>query len=124
MKLCFDSRLNEWKASRRRTKDSSGEGLHASLDVDNEAKKMERKPTSPDSRRQDSSFRTDQPSRKEVDGSMSKNAQSMKKTNMNNSTSSADANGHNRSSRNATDDDPRTVGRQTNRTLPGVCSFG
>lgn len=104
--------------------------MHASPDVDNEHKKMERKPTSPDSRRLDSSYRTDQPSRKEADGGMSKNAQSMKKSNMNNSiSSSADANGHNlsssrSSSRNAPDDDPRTVGRQTNRTLPGACSFG
>lgn len=123
--------LNELKASRRRTKDSPGEGSHASLEVDNEAKKIERKPMSPDNnRRQDSSYCTDQLSRKEVDGGMAKSAQSVKKTNMNNSTSSsADANGHNLlttrpSSKNATDDDPRMAGRQTNRTLPGLCSFG
>ncbi|KAH6774009.1 hypothetical protein C2S52_003056 [Perilla frutescens var. hirtella] len=113
-------------ASRRRTKDSSGEGSYASLEVDNEAKKMERKPNSPDNRRQDSSYSVDQLSRKEADGGQVRSVQSMKKTHMNNSlSSSADANGHNisssrPSSRNASDDDPRMVGRQMNRTLPGL----
>lgn len=118
------------KASRRRTKDFSGEGSHASLEVDNEAKKMERKPYSPDNRRQDSGYSVDLLSRKEADGGLVKSVQSMKKTNASSSlSSSSDANGHNLSSnrpssRNASDDDPRMVGRQINRTLPGLCSHG
>ncbi|KAI3453301.1 hypothetical protein Pfo_009964 [Paulownia fortunei] len=113
-------------ASRRRTKDFSGEGSHGSLEVDNEAKKMERKPSSPDNRRRDSAYSVDLLSRREADGSLIKSVQSTKKTNVSSSLSSSnDANGHNLSSsrpssRNASDDDPRVVGRLTNRTLPGL----
>lgn len=116
--------LIELKASRRRAKDFSGEGSHASLEVDNDAKKTETKPYSPDNRRQDSGYGVDLLSRKEADGGLVKNVQSTKKTNAGSSFSSAgEANGHNVSSRNASDDDPRAVGRHTNRTLPGLYSF-
>ncbi|KAL8520577.1 hypothetical protein ACS0TY_011204 [Phlomoides rotata] len=113
-------------ASRRRTKDCSVESSHASLEVDNDTKRMERKPCSPDNRRQDSGYSVDLLSRKEADGGLVKNVQSTKKTNAGNSFSSfGEANGHNISSshlstRNASEDDPRVVGRQTNRTLPGL----
>ncbi|KAL2233146.1 uncharacterized protein LOC105156064 isoform X1 [Sesamum indicum] len=113
-------------ASRRRTKDFSGEGSHGSLEADNEAKKMERKPSSPDNRRRDSGCPADLLSRKEADGGPVKSVQSMKKTNVSGSLSSpSDSNGHNllssrSSSRNASDDDPRMVSRLTNRTLPGL----
>ncbi|KAL0409188.1 UNVERIFIED_CONTAM: hypothetical protein Sradi_1853200 [Sesamum radiatum] len=113
-------------ASRRRTKDFPGEGSHGSLEADNEVKKMERKPSSPDNMRRDSGCPTDLLSRKEADGGPVKSVQSMKKTNVSSSLSSpSDSNGHNllssrSSSRNASDDDPRMVGRLTNRTLPGL----
>ncbi|KAL1568809.1 hypothetical protein AAHA92_00371 [Salvia divinorum] len=87
---------------------------------------MERKRTSPDTMRQDSSYSVDQLLSKEADGGLVKSVQSMKKTNMNSSISlSVDANGNNissnhPSSRSAADDDPRMVGRQTNPTLPGL----
>ncbi|KAL0446554.1 UNVERIFIED_CONTAM: hypothetical protein Slati_1783300 [Sesamum latifolium] len=72
-------------ASRRRTKDFSGEGSHGSLEADNEAKKMERKLSSPDNRRRDSGCPTDLLSRKEADGGPVKSVQSMKKTNVSSS---------------------------------------
>ncbi|GFP92529.1 hypothetical protein PHJA_001397100 [Phtheirospermum japonicum] len=113
-------------SSRRRTKDFSGEGSHASVEVDNGAKKMEKKPTSPNGRRRDSGYGADPLSRREADGGRAKSVQSMKKTNMGSSVSSSpDASGHNLScnrpsSRPVSDDDPRMVGRLTNRTLPGL----
>ncbi|KAK6146526.1 hypothetical protein DH2020_020395 [Rehmannia glutinosa] len=113
-------------APRRRNKDFAGEGSHGYLEVDNDAKKTERKPSSPDNRRRDSGYSVDLPSRRESDGGPVKSVHSMKKTNMSGSlSSSGDANGHNLSSsrpssRNASDDDPRMVGRLSNRTLPGL----
>ncbi|PIN24192.1 hypothetical protein CDL12_03078 [Handroanthus impetiginosus] len=111
-------------ASKRKTKDFSGEGLHGSLDVDSEPKKMERKP-SPDNRRRDSGCSMDLLSKREADGGPVKSVQSIKKNVSSSLSSSTDANGHNLSSsrpssRNGSDDDPRMVGRQTNRTLPGL----
>lgn len=127
MKRASSGGKDQGMVSRRRTKDGSGEGSHTSLEVDNEAKKMERKPNSPDNRRQDSSYNVDQLSKREADGGgLVKSVQSSKKTHMNNSlSSSTDANGHNisssrPSSRNPSDDDPRMVGRPMNRTLPGL----
>ncbi|KAL3651074.1 hypothetical protein CASFOL_007477 [Castilleja foliolosa] len=113
-------------SSKRRAKDFSGEGSHGSVEVDNEAKKMEKKPTSPNCRRLDSGYGADPLSRREADGGRVKSVQSMKKINMGSSLSSSpDASGHNLSSnrpssRTMSDDDPRMVGRLTNRTLPGL----
>ncbi|KAL6568914.1 hypothetical protein OROHE_003655 [Orobanche hederae] len=113
-------------ASRRRTKDFSGECSHGSAEVDNEAKKIERKPTSPDNGRRDSGHSADLLSRNETDGGHAKSVQSMKKINVGCSlSSSSDANGHNvssshLSSRTASGDDPRMVGHLTARTLPGL----
>ncbi|KAK6122528.1 hypothetical protein DH2020_043733 [Rehmannia glutinosa] len=118
--------LSDEEAPRRRNKDFAGEGSHGYLEVDNDAKKTERKPSSPDNRRRDSGYSVDLPSRRESDGGPVKSVHSMKKTNMSGSlSSSGDANGHNLSSsrpssRNASDDDPRMVGRLSNRTLPGL----
>ncbi|KAL3613744.1 hypothetical protein CASFOL_041818 [Castilleja foliolosa] len=115
-------------SSRRRAKDFSGEGSHGCMEIDNEAKKMERKPTSLNYRRRDSGYGADPLSRRETDGGLAKSVQSMNKTNMGSSLfSSPDASGHklssNRpSSRATSDDDPRMVGRLTNRTLPGLIS--
>ncbi|KAK4400239.1 hypothetical protein Sango_1130000 [Sesamum angolense] len=126
MKRTSSGAKDHGMASRRRTKDFSGEGSHGSLEADNEAKKVERKPSSPDNRRRDSGCTADLLSRKEADGGPVKSVQSMKKPNVSSSLSSpSDSNGHNllssrSSSRNASDDDPRMVGRLTNRTLPGL----
>ncbi|KAG6405436.1 hypothetical protein SASPL_133025 [Salvia splendens] len=125
MKRTSSGGKDQGMASRRRTKDFSGDGLHAPLEAVNEVKKMDRKPTSQDNRRHNSSYSVDQLSRKEVDGALVKSVQSMKKTNTNSSmSSSVDANGHNvsnrPSSRSAADDDRQMVSRQTNRTLPGL----
>ncbi|XP_051148527.1 uncharacterized protein LOC127263510 isoform X2 [Andrographis paniculata] len=112
-------------SSRRRAKDFNGETSHGSLEASNETKK-ERKPSLPDSRRQDSGCSIDPLSRREADGVQVKSVQSMKKTNLGSSRStSSDANGHNGtstrpSSRNVSDDDPQIGGRQTHRTLPGL----
>ncbi|KAG8382574.1 hypothetical protein BUALT_Bualt05G0091800 [Buddleja alternifolia] len=111
-------------ASRRRTKDCSREGLHGSLEIDNEVKKTERKPSSPDNRKRDSGCNLDPLSRREADGGSVK-AVHYKTTNVSRSLSSGDDNGHNvsstrPSSRNTSDDNPRAVGRLTNRTLPGL----
>ncbi|KAL6543962.1 hypothetical protein OROGR_010459 [Orobanche gracilis] len=113
-------------ASRRRTNDFFGECSHGSAEVDNEAKKIERKPTSPDNGRRDSGHSADLLSRNETGGGYAKSVQSMKKINVGCSLfSSSDANGHNvssscLSSRTASGDDPRMVGRLTARTLPGL----
>ncbi|KAL6536585.1 hypothetical protein OROGR_001824 [Orobanche gracilis] len=113
-------------ASRRRTKDFSGEFSHGSAEVDNEAKKIERKPTSSDNGRRDSGHSADLLSRNETDGGHAKSVQSMKKINVGCSfSSSSDANGHKvsssrLSSRTASGDDPRMVGHRTARTLPGL----
>lgn len=126
MKRTSSGGKDQGMASRRRTKDFSGEGLQAYPEVDNEAKKIERKPNSPDNRRQESGYSVDQQSKKEADSGLVKSVQSIKKTNMNSSlSSSTDANGPHisfgrPSSRNVSDEDPRMVGRQTNRTLPGL----
>ncbi|KAL7111068.1 hypothetical protein ACP275_05G064600 [Erythranthe tilingii] len=111
-------------ASKRRSKDLLGEASHGSLDVVNEATIMERKPSSPDNRRRDSSHRVDLLSRKEADGVV-KSVRSVKKTNVSSSSSPSEANGHSLlssrpSSRNISDDDPRMAGRLTKRTLPGL----
>ncbi|KAL1556423.1 hypothetical protein AAHA92_12049 [Salvia divinorum] len=125
MKRTSSGGKDQGMASRRRTKDFSGDGSHAPLEAVDEAKKMERKPTSQDNRRHNSSYSADQLSRKEANGALGKSVQSMKKTNTNSSMSSlVDANGHNvsnrPSSRSAAADDSQMVSRQTNRTLPGL----
>ncbi|KAG6396870.1 hypothetical protein SASPL_143027 [Salvia splendens] len=126
MKRTVSGGKDQGMVSRRRTKDFSVDGSHAPPKVDNEAKKMERKLTSPDNRRQDSSYGVEQVLSKEADGGLVKSVQSMKKKNMNSSiSSSVYANEHNisssrLSSRSAAADDPRMVGRQTNLTLPGL----
>lgn len=106
-------------SSRRRNKDFSGDVSHGS--PDNESKKMERKSSLPDRRRQDSGCSVDPLSRMETDGAHSKSVQSMKKTG--GSLSSSDINGQNasltRPSR-TSDDDAQIGGRQINRTLPDL----
>ncbi|CAA0806680.1 RING/FYVE/PHD zinc finger superfamily protein [Striga hermonthica] len=110
----------------RRTKDLSGEGAHGSVEVDNETKKMDRKPTSPYKRRRDSGFNADTLRRREADGGRGKSVQSAKKVSTGTTLSSTpDANGHKLSfdcpsSRATSDNDQRVVGRQTTRTLPGL----
>ncbi|KAG6407704.1 hypothetical protein SASPL_130706 [Salvia splendens] len=116
MKRTSSGGKDQGMASRRRTKDFSGDGSHAPLEAVNEVKKLERKPTSQDNRRHNSSYSVDQLSRKEVDGALVKSVPSMKKTNANSSmSSSVDANGHNvsnrPSSRSAADDDRQMIAK-------------
>ncbi|GER56139.1 RING/FYVE/PHD zinc finger superfamily protein [Striga asiatica] len=110
----------------RRTKDLSGEGAHGSVEVDNETKKMDRKPTSPYKRRRDSGFNADMHRRREADSGRGKSVQSAKKVSTGTTLSSTpDANGHKLSfdcpsSRATSDNDQRVVSHQTTRTLPGL----
>ncbi|XP_073042999.1 uncharacterized protein [Primulina eburnea] len=113
-------------SSRRKVKDFSRDGSHHSQERDNEAKKMDRKPSSPESRRRDTGCSLDRLSRREINGGSDKAVHSMKMRKVSSSlSSSSDANGRNvstshPSSRNSSDDDPRILGHPTSRTLPGL----
>ncbi|XP_073132949.1 uncharacterized protein [Henckelia pumila] len=113
-------------SSRRKVKDFSRDGSHHSQERDNEAKKMDRKPSSPESRRRDTGCSLDRLSRKEINGGSDKGVHSMKMRKVSSSlSSSSDVHGRNvsstyPSSRNSSEDDPRMLGHPSNRTLPGL----
>ncbi|XP_075517910.1 uncharacterized protein LOC142552152 [Primulina tabacum] len=119
-----------WKdhgmSSRRKVKDFSRDGSHHSQETDNEAKKMDRKPSSPESRRRDTGCSLDRLSKREINGGSDKGVHSMKMRKVSSSLSSS-SNAHGRDlssshplSRNSSDDDPRMLGHPTNHTLPGL----
>ncbi|KZV22449.1 hypothetical protein F511_19564 [Dorcoceras hygrometricum] len=113
-------------SSRRKVKEFSRDVSHRSQERDDEAKKMDRKPSSPKSRRRDAGCSLDRLSRREMNGGSDKGVHSMTMRKVSSSlSSSSDANGRNVSSnhpsyRNSSDDDPQMLGHPTNRTLPGL----
>lgn len=117
--------------SRRKVKDTK-DGSRSSHDLDDEAKKTDRVPSSPD-QRQDSVSAVDGLTRKEVVNGSSEEVNLVKKnirtasslTASSGPSSSTEATGQNSSSvrnspRNVSDDDTGTVGGPAHRTLPGV----
>uniref|UniRef100_A0A5B6ZMZ7 Zinc finger PHD-type domain-containing protein n=1 Tax=Davidia involucrata TaxID=16924 RepID=A0A5B6ZMZ7_DAVIN len=119
--------------SRRKNKDLAKDGSRSSREIDDDAKKMDRVPSSPDQRRHDSVCTTDPFTKREADNRSGKGVHSVKKCIPSASTatvssglsSSAEVNEQNFSStrnspRNASDDDTGTNGGPSHRTLPGL----
>lgn len=120
------------QVSRRKHKDTSRDGVR-SREPDDEARKTDRAPSSPDLRRQDVEYAGDAYTRRGDIGdptavhSVKKNMPSASTTTANSGpSSSTEANDHNVSSvrnspRNISDDDTGTNRGPIHRTLPGSC---
>uniref|UniRef100_A0A5B6ZNU3 Zinc finger PHD-type domain-containing protein n=1 Tax=Davidia involucrata TaxID=16924 RepID=A0A5B6ZNU3_DAVIN len=119
--------------SRRKNKDLAKDGSRSSREIDDDAKKMDRVPSSPDQRRHDSVCTTDPFTKREADNRSGKGVHSVKKcipsasiaTVSSGLSSSTEVNEQNLSStrnspRNASDDETGTIGGPIHRTLPGL----
>ncbi|XP_031259072.1 uncharacterized protein LOC116117184 isoform X1 [Pistacia vera] len=118
--------------SRRKSKDASKDGVRPSRELDDEARKVDRVPSSPDLRRHDMGYAADSYTRREDNGSptavhsVKKNMPSLSNTTANSGpSSSTEVNDHNVSSvryspRNISDDDTGTNRGPVHRTLPGL----
>ncbi|KAF5477970.1 hypothetical protein F2P56_004573 [Juglans regia] len=118
--------------SRRKYKDTSKDAFRRSHDHDDEAKKMDRLPSSPDQRRQDIMHMVDASTKRDDNGSptsfhsVKKNIAPASATTTNSDpSSSTEANELNLSSardspRNTSDEDTGAVGGPVHRTLPGL----
>uniref|UniRef100_A0A2N9IEL9 Zinc finger PHD-type domain-containing protein n=1 Tax=Fagus sylvatica TaxID=28930 RepID=A0A2N9IEL9_FAGSY len=117
---------------RRKYKDASKDGFRSSREHDDEAKKMDRVPSSPDQRRQEIVQTADASTKSEENGSptafhsVKKNIPPASTATTNSGpSSSTEANERNLSSirsspRNTSDDDTGAVGGPVHRTLPGL----
>ncbi|KAA8525079.1 hypothetical protein F0562_007057 [Nyssa sinensis] len=118
--------------SRRKNKDLVKDGSRSSREINDEAKKTERVPPSPDQRKYDSLCTTDPFTKRETDKGSAKGVHTVRSvpsasavTVSSGLSSSAEANEQNFSStrnspRNASDDDTGTNGGPIHRTLPGL----
>lgn len=117
---------------RKKYKDSAKDGFRCSREIDDEAKKMDKVPSSPDLKRQDELHKVDVSNKREENGSptallsVKKNIPTVSTTTTNSGlSSSTEANDRNLSSlrnspRNTSDDDTGAVGGPVHRTLPGL----
>ncbi|KAL5833192.1 hypothetical protein ACOSQ3_016866 [Xanthoceras sorbifolium] len=117
--------------SRRKNKDASKDGSRGSREFDDEARRTDRVPSSPDLRRQDVGYTVDAYTKREDNGSptavysVKKNTPSVSTTTANSGpSSSTEANDHvssvRHSPRNTSDDDTGTIRTPVHRTLPGL----
>ncbi|XP_044486862.1 uncharacterized protein LOC123211940 [Mangifera indica] len=118
--------------SRRKSKDALKDGFRSSRELDDEARKVDRVPSSPDLRRHDMGYAADTYTRREENGSptavnsVKKNMPSVSNTTANSGpSSSTEVNDHNVSSvrcspRNISDDDTGTNRGPVHQTLPGL----
>ncbi|KAK2664408.1 hypothetical protein Ddye_002982 [Dipteronia dyeriana] len=117
--------------SRRKNKDASKDRSRGSRDFDDEARRTDRVPFSPDRRRQDGGYTVDAHTKREDNGSptavysVKKNMPSVSTTTANSGpSSSTEANDHvssvRHSPRNISDDDTGSIRAPVHRTLPGL----
>ncbi|XP_012086626.1 uncharacterized protein LOC105645596 isoform X2 [Jatropha curcas] len=118
--------------SRRKNKDASKDGFSRSHEPDDEAKKTDRMPSSPDQRRQDTGYTVDDSAKREDKGSpiamhpVKKNVTPASTSTANSGpSSSTEVNDHHLSSirnspRNMSDEETGTVRGPVHRTLPGL----